>query len=109
MEIEIINSQTGALLLCSTTEQANLHLAEHENAIVEEVSITEDGMYYMVDYDEEPMFTLCDACNNPIDPSGDPIFLGDPLHEQTLPAPDNDCTYSGTFCSDNCFSYHYQH
>jgi hypothetical protein len=58
--------------------------------------------------DDMPIFTLCDACNNPIDPSDNPIILGDPENEQRLPAPYNDCTYSGTFCSDNCFSYHYQ-
>ena len=58
--------------------------------------------------DDMPIFTLCDACNNPIDPSNNPIILGDPENEQRLPAPDADCTYDGTFCSESCFSYHYQ-
>ena len=109
MEIEIINSQTGAFLTFATTAEANRHLANHETAIVEHVDHNENGMYYMVNYDESPMFTLCDACNNPIDPSNSPIILGDPENEQNLPAPDVDCVYDGTFCSDSCFSNHYQH
>ncbi len=59
--------------------------------------------------DDSSIFTLCDACNNPIDPSNNPIILGDPENEQRLPAPDSDCVYDGRFCSDACFSHHYQH
>ncbi len=60
------------------------------------------------DSDEMPIFTLCDCCGNPIDPSSNPIILGDPENEERLPAPDVDCVYDGTFCSESCFSYHYQ-
>ena len=60
------------------------------------------------DSDEMPIFTLCDCCGNPIDPSSNPIILGDPENEERLPAQDVDCVYDGTFCSESCFSYHYQ-
>lgn len=60
------------------------------------------------DSDEMPLFTLCDCCGNPIDPSANPIILGDPENEERLPAPDVDCVYDGRFCSKSCFSYHYQ-
>ncbi len=56
-----------------------------------------------------PLFSTCDACGSPIDPSNDPIILGDPQNPVRLPAPDSDCVYHGKFCSQTCFSYHYQY
>lgn len=57
--------------------------------------------------DEHSLFTLCDSCNQPIDPSNC-IIVGDPLNPVPLPAPDVDCVYQGTFCGPACFSYRFE-
>ena len=58
-------------------------------------------------FDEHSMFTLCDSCDNPIDPS-DCVVVGDPLNPVSLPAPDVDCDYRGIFCGPRCFSHRYK-